>query len=473
MNGLRNAIVMTALLMLIGCGPAVDESSLPAVPQVNVAGYQPAVREQLKTAHKLFERKPLHAGANGELGMLYRAYRDFDAADALFARARALAPRDPDWSYYHAEVLEQKAQYAPALSALHDFLQREPRDLAGRLRAARLQTSLNNIDAALEALAPLYAEAPQVGDVHVAYAQALTRAGRTDDAVKIWETAIEQVGQFKVAHYALAQLYRRRGDDAAAEQQLWLFNTVGAEEPPVYDPRLAELFRLNRSDRALVLAAQAAKREGDAKRALELLEKALERFPDNLETRASLIMGYAAESDFASVERHIEEGLAIDAQHLELGLAIARVRLQQGKLNDARSRLLGLTERSPKHAASRAWLGRVFELSGATADADRVYAEAFAIDPQSLVTRRFYARWVLARNDPQAAAEVLEAMVRAPARDEPIILGTLAQVLLKLDRRDDAVDALERGIDRAKWLGQARLVARLENQRAALQIVTP
>lgn len=467
-------IVMCLMAMGVsGCAPDVDEAALPSVPEVNIAGYQTAVREQLREAQERFERKPSKAGANGNLAMLYRAYRDFDAADALFARARMLAPRNADWAYYHAETLEQKAEYDRAFEAIEMFLQRESKDIAGRLRAGRLQLSLNNIDAALAQLEPLYKEAAQIGDIHIAYAQALTRAGRVEEAVSVWERALEQYGNFKAGHYALAQLYRRLGKDAKAEQQLWLFNTVAVEEPPAYDPRLVKLFALNRSDRALVLAAQAAKRDGDNAKALDLLEQSLLRFPENLETRASLVMGYAAESDFVSAQRHIEKGLALDAEHVELGLAIARVRLQQGRLSEARTRLIELTRRSPKHAASRAWLARTQELGGATTDAGETYAQALAIDPQSLVTRRLYARWLLANASPQDATDVLQDMVRAPARDEPMILSALAQVLVKSGRKQQALEALSRAIERANWQEQTRLIARLENQRASLQRSMP
>ena len=467
------ALFFVILLFACGCSPRVDEASLPSVPDVNIAGYQTAVRQQLEGARERFERKPLQAAANGNLAMLYRVYRNFDAAEALFARARTLAPRNADWAYYHGETLEQKAQNAEALAAIEAFLQREPDDVSGRLRAGRLHMLMNNSDEALARLEPLYAEAPQIGDVHVAYAQALTRVGRFDDAVAVWEQALEQHGNFKVGHYALAQLYRRRGDETRAQQQLWLFNTVPVEEPPAYDPRLARLFALNESDRALVLAAQAAKRKGDNVGALELLEQSLERAPANLETRASLVMGYAAESDFASAQRHIEEGLALDPKHVEFALAAARVRLQQGQLQAARAQLAELTQRSPKHADSRAWLARTMELGGANSEAGQTYADAFAIDPQNLATRRLYARWLLANRSPEAAAEVLQTMADTPARDEPVILSALAQVLAKLGRKQDALDALSRGIERAKWQEQSRLVARLENQRASLQLLSP
>ena len=50
-----------------GLSVHVDEAALPVVPDVNIAGYQPSVREQVQMGRELFARKPLNAEPNGNL----------------------------------------------------------------------------------------------------------------------------------------------------------------------------------------------------------------------------------------------------------------------------------------------------------------------------------------------------------------------------------------------------------------------
>lgn len=467
--GFRLTAVAT-VAWLAGCGPAVDPATLPDVPTVNTQRYQPGVRAQLDQALAEFESAPTSARRNAELGMLFRVYRDFNAAEALLARATALAPRNPDWLYYYGEVLEQQGKNEAALDIFARLLERERNDIASRLHLSRMQLNAGRVDDALATASPVLESHPQVGDAHVLVAQCLSRSGRTDQAIAAWETALAQLGSFKNGHYALAQLYRRVGRRDDAERQLWLFEMTHQEAPPIYDPRMVELFKLNVSDRALVRAAQAAKARGETDEALALLESAIERNPDNLETRASLVSGYAAESRFADARRHAEAGLALDDNHVELGLAAARLALSEGRSGVALARLKSITERSPKHALVRAWLGRVHEVRGRKEAAGTHYAEAIAIDPSEATARRFYIQWLGSNASPETAVRALEALVITPSRDAPLAYLALAEGHLKLGDRAAALSALDAGIERAGWLGQAALARRLSNQRARLAV---
>ena len=197
---MRWAFALLSCLWLIGCGPGIDPASLPDVPTVDASTYQPAVRAQLERARFHFDKKPANADANGELGKLYRVYRDFDAAEVLLRRARALAPRRVDWAYLHGEVLEQLADNQGALEAMEAVLEREPNDAPAQLRAARMRLALGDVQGAIDALSTLVTSAPDLGDAYVAYAQALTVDGRSHEAVDVWSQAIERFGSFKAAH---------------------------------------------------------------------------------------------------------------------------------------------------------------------------------------------------------------------------------------------------------------------------------
>ncbi len=466
----RCALVLLLAIWVSGCAPKVDLTTLPDVPRVDVSGYQPAVRAQVEQARTQFEKQPANPAANGMLGKLYRVYRDFEAAEVLLRRARVLDPRNMEWTYLHGEALEQLADNQGALAAMNAVLAREPDDAPAQLRAARMRLALGDTQGAIAALETLVAAAPELGDAHVAYAQALTARGTAADAIAVWERAIEKFGSFKTAHYGLAQLYRRQGDTKRAADHLWLFEVVDTTDPPPLDPRLAQLFRLNQSDRAIVLAAQAVKRTGDKARTLALLEQALERNPQNLEARAALIMGYTEQSDFESALRHGQEGVRIDPHHAELGLALGRLELQQGELGSAITRLTNLVMRSPQHASGLAWLGRARLLRGDVAQAGVDLRAAIAVEPAHLAARRFYVAWLTAHATLAEAIAELGKLAETPARDVPLVLSSLAQMQVRAEQLDEAVKSLDRGVDIARLQQQERLVTKLVNQRQRLMM---
>ena len=468
-NTCRRLVGCAALLSLLAaCQQPVDPTQLPSVPTVDTTNYQPAVRDQLDAARAGFDAAPLKAERNGQLAMLYRVYRRFDAAEALFARARVLAPRKLDWAYYHGESLEQLARYDDALAAFDAVAARDAADVAVRVRQARTMLALGRFEDVLSITQPLLRSHANLGDAHVLTAQALTRAGRIDDAIKAWQEALAQFGGFRVGHYGLSQLYRRQGRREDAERQLWLFETSRVEEPPAYDPRMVALFRLSVSDRSLVRAAQGAKARGEANEALDLLEQALQRHPANLETRVSLINGYAAEGRFDDAQRHVQAGLAQDPAHVELGLAVARLDLTQGRASAALERLESICERSPRHALARAWLGRVHDARG-NAEAGEHFARAVELDASQPDARRFYVNWLMRAATPAQAEAALAALSNVPSRDAPLTLLALAETRLKLGQRDAALAALDTGIERARWLGLTSQATRLSNRRAQIE----
>lgn len=469
----RLTLVLLGCLWTLGCGPGVDPATLPAVPRVDISGYQPAVRAQLERALEHVDKKPASADANGELGKLYRVYRNLEAAEVLLRRARALAPRNVDWTYLHGEVLEQLADNQGALAAMDAVLAREPDNVPAQLRAARMRQALGDVQSAIARLSRLVTSAPDHGDVYTAYAQALMLDGKPQEAIRVWHDAIRQFGGYKTAHYSLAQLYRRQGDTERAAEHLWLFEVIGITDPPPVDSRLAQLFRLDQSDRALVRQAQAAKRAGDAARTVSLLEQAVALNPDNMEVRAALILAYTEQADFASAAAHGQAGSARDPHHAQLGLALGRMHLRQGKMDTAIEHLTNVVSRSPNHAAGLAWLGRVRMLRGDVAQAGADLRAAIAIEPGQKTARRFYAAWLGSHATPEQAIVELGGLAATPALDVPLILLARAQIQARAGSPGDAIKSLDRGVAIARLHKQERVVTKLVNQRQRLALAQP
>lgn len=465
----RSAAALVAVIMCAtGCGPQLDAQDLPALPKVDLSGYLPAVAQQLDAAREQVARKPTSADANGNLGMRYRVYRDYEAAELAFRRARMLAPRNVDWLYYHGEALEHVGRPDEALAAMVQVVAAEPDNLAARLRVAELQTRLGDLTRAEAALAALLDEAPNAADVHVAHAIVLERQGLPEEALAAYARSLELGGHFGRGHYASALLHRRLGNDAEANRHMMLFDLYRSVEIRRDDPRMRELLQLNQSDKPVVRAAQLAKARGDNTRALELLEIAIERNPANQETRAALMAGYAAAGNLARAEQHYVDGAALDPTHVELQFSLGRLRLTAGRTAEAIVLFEEVIQRAPQHRQARAWLGDALQLRGLTEQAGTQLRRAVDDDPRNLTARSHYAKWLLRYGNPTETIEQLRRLASIPVADAPIMHRTLAKALARSGDRDGALAALDDAIALARLQDNNKLVSALRNERGRL-----
>ncbi len=459
---------LLSLLSLSGCEPQVPLGELPELPRINLEGYLPAVAQQIQRAQDAVSDKPGSAEANGRLGMLYRVYRDYEVAEIAFRRARMLALWEVDWIYYHGETLEQLGDIDGALEAMRAVLESDPDDPAARLRIANLLISRGNIDEAAIVLETLLKDAPRNVGALLAKATVLEQRGELQAAAQNLLRSLEIAGHYGEGHYAAARVFRQLGDEQASRRHSLLFSKYQSLSYRPDDKRLERLYALNRSDKSLVRAAQFAKSRGNDARALELLEAAIKQNPENMETRAALVAGYAATGNFSGAERHYQAGAAFEPENIEFRLTGAQLRISQGRLDEAVEVLASVTKQSPNNARARAWLGYVMELLGRPADAGRELQQAFASDPGDLTTRRFYSRWLLQYASTDDATAGLESMVALELEDSHRIHGQLARHRAANGDRAGAIDAYDQGIMLADFLGDNAVAFELRKERNRL-----
>jgi thioredoxin-like negative regulator of GroEL len=91
--------------------------------------------------------------------------------------------------------------------------------------------------------------------------------------------------------------------------------------------------------------------------------------------------------------------------------------------------------------------------------------EMVADDPDDLVARLLLGRELLGHDDAAGAAQHLGQYVTRFVGDKGAALGAYAEALLRLGRRDEALAALDAGIENARTHRHLGLVAQLEAQR--------
>jgi Flp pilus assembly protein TadD len=211
--GAARGLVCLLAALVASCDRAPD---VPALPQVELSGYTPEVREQISQALARAAERPDDAAASGELGMILHAYGLFDAAAACYARARTADPHEARWAYYDGLVLAQRGRSAEALDALLRATSLAPRAREAQLELARQLRTADRLEESRARLAALTADLPDDPEVQFELGRTLSALGAWSDAVPHLERALALAGDRGDVHHALALAYRELGDDARA-----------------------------------------------------------------------------------------------------------------------------------------------------------------------------------------------------------------------------------------------------------------
>jgi tetratricopeptide (TPR) repeat protein len=193
---------------------------------------------------------------------------------------------------------------------------------------------------------------------------------------------------------------------------------------------------------ALHTAAKTAIAEGDGKRALALLERAVAAAPGSVEVLTDLGQLLVAAERFADAESILRKAVRIARDAPAPQLLLAFVLIRQSKLDEAVTRLRKLLERHPTHAAAWFNLGNVHRARGATEDAARCFARAAALQPAN-PDAAINLGLVLAQSERlEEAASALERFLAQGAPDPDVLLN-LGQARRALGLPDGACEAFE------------------------------
>ncbi len=201
----------------------------------------------------------------------------------------------------------------------------------------------------------------------------LSRDGDHQGALKRFEAAITEDGNFALAYSALAQTYAALGYDAQAEQQSR--RAVGLSEslPP--------------QERYLIAAAHYRITNDNAK-GIETYEKLLKVSPNNAQLHYDLASLYERTGDLAKAQEHFAKAIALDPKHVEGLTAVGRIAIKRGDpkasllpLNNALSLSIELKKDEARANVLQA-IGIAYKRMGQPADALKQYQESLAIKRQ-------------------------------------------------------------------------------------------
>jgi predicted Zn-dependent protease len=367
--------------------PPVDINALFArAERAFVAGQADAARRDLLEVRRLAGDHPtvLHL-----LALIEKKRGDLAAAKAAFARAAALAPKDPQVAGNYANLLSDLGEIDAALRLYGEALNANPAFHDARLNRALLLERLGRLDEALVDLQRLAAAKPADARVQTALGGVLRRLGRLDEAAAAYDVALRADPNRLPALHGRGRTGLERGEIGASA----FYRRALAQQPD--NPEL------------VLGLAEALEAEGDPA-GLSVLHDAVARHSDWIGAHEVLarMRSEAGEGDrFAD---HFETAIAQRPADLDLNIAYWRSLARGQQHGRALAALRAARPHLPDDGALTLMEGVFLSESGQPEEALRLLDRLGEAGPDVRFAR---ARIALRAGDPAPAADLLERFV--------------------------------------------------------------
>ena len=356
--------------------------------------------EALAAARIGVERRPDNADAYANLGRVLVLLERLDEADSILRTALGLEPRHATAYQNLGEALRKRGRYGEAIEMYGNALEADP-DLApshaglgiALFASERHEAAL----AALERALALDPDAPSAGDISLFAGRAARATGRLDAAGAHFRraAALEPAGAAPLME--LSNLLSARSRRAEAEEYLRRARETQPNDPVAFHVIGEGLRTAGRRDDAVASYREALRIDPDFA-------------PAHVGLGAALLDGERYDEALASLERGIS--LGADASTAATAHYLAgRTLLGLGRDDEAAAHFERAIERDPDHAE--------------------------ALDHLAL--------WRFGRQEYEQALALYRSHANL-APDDPTVHANTGVTLYFLDRREEALESLERAL---------------------------
>ena len=460
---MRRRLVATAGMLCLAAAlsaqPAVDlidvpEPSLEALPEADreLLG---DLREEARVAVGA-GAPPSEIGSRyGALGRAYLLHDLVEPAAAALGNARRLDPGTVDWVYFAGVLHQREGEIAEAEAAFREVLEREPEDVAARVRLGQVRFVASDLAGAAEAFREALSRQPGIAAALYGLGQIAYAEGRDSEAIEHLEAALAAQPSATSIHHLLGLAHRRAGDLEAAKRHL----AANRHDPvDLTDPRMDALPSLLRGSPPHLKAGTRAANAGDFQRAIGHFRRAIEVEPTDPLAHYNLALALVRTGDPGGAIGALERAVELDPGYRDAHYNLATTLAGLGRWSEAAAHFRRAAEIDPLDAGARLGWARAELAAGNGTEARRLLESLATADGSVSGEARTEALLLLADLTERAGdpADAESRLREALEPGSPQVFEALGSLLGRQGRFREAAGIYGRAVERWPASPQAR-----------------
>jgi len=367
-----------------------------AVARARIADIQHAdgkAADAFRTVDEVVAKEPALAEARVVRGRLLLADGRMDEALADAQAALKVAPQNAEAHYLLGTVHEARRDLEAAAAEFAEVLRLNPRAAVAQVRLAMVELQRNALPAATQLAEQLSAQQPGNLAAHLVLARSLLARGDLDRATAVTRSLLNEAPQEALVQNQVGMLAMATGDASGARAA---FEKALALNDRLVEP-LSALVALDLKDKrpdsararieqrlqksansspVLALAGRTWAATGDASKGEELLRRAIDADPSNLDAYSTLAGLYASGRKFDQAVAEFDKLAARQPKAVGPPTMAALILQSQGKTEEARRRYERLVEANPRAAVAANNLAWMYASGGEQLDRALQLAQA-------------------------------------------------------------------------------------------------
>ena len=451
--------VAACALLFFGCRTA------PPLPVIDASRFQVDVGKAIGSAMAEARADPSDTSKTLAVCKVLHAHEQYHAAGQCYARAYALDSKRFDTLYCWGHALAADGAYVESATRLKQALAIRPDSLPAQLKLAEVLVESGNTAAAVERYKRILATAPNEPRAHYGLARAL---GGDSAAGELHQSLI-LFPRYGAAQFALAAMYRRKGDEAKAREILRDYERDKLLLPPLDDPDIAAVRSLDVSATGLMQRATAAAAEGHMEEAASLDQRAVAADPKLTRAYTDLISLYGRLGRDSQAVDAYRNAIALDPGEGDAYYNYGVFCFERGKTTDAQTAFERAVELQPRHAEALNNIGAILEAKGRWDQAATFYRRAIDANPAYPLAHFHIGRIYANQRKYALAIAEFERSLDPRTENTPAYMYALAATHARAGNRQRAVELLRDAKKEAEARRQSELAVSIDRDLAMLE----
>ena len=462
---------LTLALLVGACSSGWFQGTpdLPALPEINMENFLPAVRKAVRKGYEEARRRPEDAMANGRLGMILHAHDQVNAAAICYRRAHLLNPDSFRWVYYQGLVEAAQGKHQEAARTLEQALDLDPNYLPAQLKLAENLLAMARWDEGADYYQAVLKNHPNNAPAHYGTGRVLAARKEWKSAALSYQRACRLFPAFGASHYALATTYRRLGDNEKSEKHLRLYETNKTQLPPSGDSLFEAVRKLDAGALAHVRRSMELEKAGKLQQAAQENEKALEIDPQQAQALVNLIILYGRLGQMKNAEQHYRTLQELEPDNAEGHYNYGVILYELDRFREAEFAFRRTLETNPYHPMAHHNLGYLREMQGRSREALQHYRKAIENKPDNRLTQYHLGRLLVIQRKFNEGIGHLHKALEPEDEKTPTFLYTLAAAYARSGNRPKAVQYGRLAHQQAEKLGQKELAVKIKRDLEKLK----